>query len=229
MNFTTLLKFGEHITPDSPIGDRVSIGLQVVGIGMGVVFGVLLVLIGILQIFKLFNKKQNSDNKSTEVSAPVAPVAAPATSVANVPASEEETIVAVATVAIAASRGKSNVDFNVISIAPIGCGSAQAAPSVSAPASTTAPEVAPKKNDVSTASSANVTADGEKVTAPLPGNVLDVKVSKGDSVKKGDILCILEAMKMENEIVAPVDGAIVSVNATKGSSVNTGDLLFVIA
>ena len=71
-------------------------------------------------------------------------------------------------------------------------------------------------------------ADGVKINAPLPGNILDVKVSVGSTVKSGDILCILEAMKMENEIVAPQDGTIVSVSATKGSSVNTGDLLFVI-
>ena len=71
-------------------------------------------------------------------------------------------------------------------------------------------------------------ADGVKITAPLPGNILDVKVASGAAVKKGDVLCILEAMKMENEIVAPQDGTIASVSATKGSSVNTGDLLFVI-
>ena len=85
-----------------------------------------------------------------------------------------------------------------------------------APAATPAPAVAPAP------------ADGVKVTAPLPGNILRVDVSAGASVKKGDILCILEAMKMENEIVAPQDGTIASVSATKGSSVNTGDLLFVI-
>ena len=71
-------------------------------------------------------------------------------------------------------------------------------------------------------------AGGETVTAPMPGNILDIKVANGASVKSGDVLIILEAMKMENEIVAPQDGTIVSVSATKGSSVNTGDLLFVI-
>ena len=63
------------------------------------------------------------------------------------------------------------------------------------------------------------------VTAPMPGNILDVKVKAGDSVKAGDTLLILEAMKMENEISAPQDGTIASVNVRKGDVVNSGDLL----
>ena len=71
-------------------------------------------------------------------------------------------------------------------------------------------------------------AGGEKVTSPMPGTILDVKVSNGASVKKGDILFILEAMKMENEIMAPCDGTIASVSVTKGASVESGSLLCVI-
>ncbi len=71
-------------------------------------------------------------------------------------------------------------------------------------------------------------ADGETVTAPMPGNILDVKVQNGAAVKKGDVLLILEAMKMENEIIAPVDGTVKSVNVTKGASVETGAVLLVI-
>ena len=63
------------------------------------------------------------------------------------------------------------------------------------------------------------------VTAPMPGNILDVKIKAGDSVKAGDTLLILEAMKMENEISAPQDGTIASVNVRKGDVVNSGDLL----
>ena len=61
--------------------------------------------------------------------------------------------------------------------------------------------------------------------AAMPGNILDVKVKAGDSVKAGDTLLILEAMKMENEISAPQDGTIASVNVRKGDVVNSGDLL----
>ena len=62
----------------------------------------------------------------------------------------------------------------------------------------------------------------------MPGTILSVNVSAGSSVKKGDVLMILEAMKMENEIMAPNDGKVVSVNAQKGSSVKTGDVLCVL-
>jgi biotin carboxyl carrier protein len=68
---------------------------------------------------------------------------------------------------------------------------------------------------------------GEAVKAPMPGVVLDIKVSPGTAVKKGSVLLILEAMKMENEITAPRDGVIAQINASKGSSVNTGDILVV--
>ncbi len=64
-----------------------------------------------------------------------------------------------------------------------------------------------------------------KVTAPMPGTILNIAVAVGDTVKRGQVLLILEAMKMENEIVAPADGTVVSVNVTSGTSVNAGDLL----
>ena len=71
-------------------------------------------------------------------------------------------------------------------------------------------------------------AGGEKVTAPMPGNILSVNVAAGDTVKRGQVLLILEAMKMENEIMSPCDGVIASVNTSKGSAVESGALLCVI-
>ncbi|WP_432665474.1 biotin/lipoyl-containing protein [Wukongibacter baidiensis] len=71
-------------------------------------------------------------------------------------------------------------------------------------------------------------AGGNTITAPMPGTILDIKVNVGDTVSNGDVLLILEAMKMENEIMAPAGGKVVSVNATKGASVNAGDVLIVI-
>ena len=62
----------------------------------------------------------------------------------------------------------------------------------------------------------------------MPGNILDVKVKAGASVKAGDVLVILEAMKMENEIMAPCDGKVVSVSVSKGAAVESGTLLCVI-
>ena len=66
---------------------------------------------------------------------------------------------------------------------------------------------------------------GQAVEAPLQGSMFNILVKEGQAVKKGDVLAVLEAMKMENEIVAPHDGTVSAVNVTKGASVNTGDAL----
>ena len=72
-------------------------------------------------------------------------------------------------------------------------------------------------------------AGGETVNSPMPGTILSINVSNGSAVKKGDVLMILEAMKMENEIMSPCDGTIASVNVNAGASVETGAVLCVIA
>ena len=71
-------------------------------------------------------------------------------------------------------------------------------------------------------------ADGQKVLAPMPGTILSVNVSVGSAVKAGDVLLILEAMKMENEIVAPCDGTVKQLAVQKGSTVATDELLAVV-
>ena len=88
---------------------------------------------------------------------------------------------------------------------------------------TAAPAAAPAAPAVAPA--AHAAAGGETVTAPMPGNILAVNVAAGDSVKKGQVLMILEAMKMENEIMCPHDGKIASVSVTKGASVESGSVL----
>ena len=93
-----------------------------------------------------------------------------------------------------------------------------AAPVASAPVSAPVQAASP-------AASAPVAGSGEKVNAPMPGTVLDVKVNVGDTVSKGQVIMILEAMKMENDIVASCDGKITSVLAKKGDTVNSGDAL----
>ena len=96
---------------------------------------------------------------------------------------------------------------------------AGAAPVAAAPvAAPVAPKAAP-------AAAPKAAAGTVTVKAPMPGNILDVKVAAGASVKAGDVLVILEAMKMENEIVAPQDGTVASINVNKGDTVNSGDVL----
>lgn len=89
-----------------------------------------------------------------------------------------------------------------------------------APAAKAAPAPAPV---------AAAPAAGAQIKAPMPGNILDVKVTAGQSVKKGDVLIILEAMKMENEIQAPCDGKVTGINVRKGDTVETQALLCTIA
>ena len=89
-----------------------------------------------------------------------------------------------------------------------------------------APKAAPKA--ATKAAPKAVAGAGTPIKAPMPGTILDVKVQVGDAVKNGQAVCVLEAMKMENEIPATKDGKITSVLASKGASVNTGDVLVTI-
>ena len=104
-------------------------------------------------------------------------------------------------------RGKANIIKTTQAAAPV----------ATAPVTVSAPVAAP--------ASPVVSAEGELVKSPMPGTILDIKVSKGTSVKRGQIILILEAMKMENEIMAPADGVVTQIFTSKGASVSTGDAL----
>ena len=102
------------------------------------------------------------------------------------------------------------------SSAPAPVAAAPVAAPVAAPKAAPAPAAAPK---------ASGNAGATAVKAPMPGNLIKVNVKVGDAVKKGDVLCVLEAMKMENDIMAPADGVVASVEAAKGASVATDAVL----
>ncbi|RHR01639.1 biotin/lipoyl-binding protein [Clostridium sp. AF20-17LB] len=100
---------------------------------------------------------------------------------------------------------------------------AASAPKAAAPAPKAAPAAAPKA--APQAAPAPAAAGSVAVTAPMPGKILGVKASAGQAVKRGQVLLILEAMKMENEIVAPQDGTVASINVAVGDSVEPGATL----
>ena len=102
------------------------------------------------------------------------------------------------------------------------------APSAPTAAPVAAPAAAPAAAAPAPAAAPVVTGAGEPVNAPMPGNILKVNVTNGQAVKAGDVLCVLEAMKMENEIMAPKDGTVTQVLVSKGANVDTGAPLVVI-
>ena len=97
---------------------------------------------------------------------------------------------------------------------------AYTAPAASAPAAAPAP--APKAAPKAAAPAA---AGAVTITAPMPGTILDIKVSVGQTIQKGDVVCVLEAMKMENDIPASQGGTVASINVQKGSNVNANDVI----
>ena len=114
-------------------------------------------------------------------------------------------------------KGKANL---IKTTAVVAAPAAAPAPVAAAPAA--APSAAP-------APAAAAAAGTTPVNSPMPGTILDVKVAVGQAVKEGDLVCILEAMKMENEIYAPCAGSVAQVLVTKGQSVDTGTPLVTIS
>lgn len=116
-------------------------------------------------------------------------------------------------VEVEAGKAQLLAEYEAVTVAPA------AAPADVAPVA--APAAAPAAAPV-------VTGAGEAVNAPMPGTILKVNVEKGQAVKAGQVLVVLEAMKMENEILAPKDGTVTQVVVSKGSTVDTGAALVVI-
>lgn len=113
---------------------------------------------------------------------------------------------------VSVEEGVAGVASTPVAAAPV------VAPKAVAP---TPQKVAP----ASAAPAATSSAGSVKINAPMPGKILGIKVNVGQTVKKGDVVIILEAMKMENEIVAPSDGTIASINVTVGANVESGEVI----
>jgi biotin carboxyl carrier protein len=116
-----------------------------------------------------------------------------------------------------------SVEEKLTSEQPMAVSTPVPTPTVSNPApipKPAAPVSTPKAKETSAGSVGNV-----KIESPMPGKILAIKASIGQVVKRGDVIVILEAMKMENEIVAPSDGKVTSINVTEGSMIESGVLL----
>ena len=118
--------------------------------------------------------------------------------------------------------GDSREKKNAAAAAPVKA--AEPAPAAAAPVVVAAAPVAAAP----AAAAPAAVAAGTKVEAPLPGNVFAIKVKEGDAVKSGDVLVVIEAMKMENDVCAPCDGVVKQIAVAKGALVATGDTLLVI-
>ncbi len=104
-----------------------------------------------------------------------------------------------------------------------------AAPVAAAPkAAPAAPKAAPAAAPKAAAPASSGNAGATAIKAPMPGTIVKVNVNPGDKVSRGDVLCVLEAMKMENDICAPADGVVATVDAKKGATVATDDILVTI-
>lgn len=122
-----------------------------------------------------------------------------------------------------------NVNGNSYEVEVEEMGGAVSSQPITAPVKAAAPASAPAPKAAAPASAPAPKVQGStgsvKLTAPMPGTILDIKVNVGDSVKNGALIIVLEAMKMENEILAPRDATISTVNVTKGQQVNSGDIM----
>lgn len=114
------------------------------------------------------------------------------------------------------------VDESGNALAPVAAAPAPAATPAPTPAPAPAPAAAPAE---SAPAQAGGSEGSVKVESPMPGTILDIKVSIGQAVENGQVLCVLEAMKMENDIVAPQAGTVASINVAKGDSVEAGTVI----
>ena len=219
------------LDPFAPLSSTEAIMVAVCGIV--VVFLMLAILALVIRInSKLVNLLEGK--KETAAPAPAAKPAAPAAAPAPAaPAVDEGELVAVMMAAIAEESGMSPNSFRITNVsaapaAPVAAPAAPVAPAVApAPAPAAAPVAAPAPaaEAAPAAAPVSVGAGETPVNSPMPGSIFKVECKVGQSVKAGDVLIVLEAMKMEIEVSAPVDGTVKAIAVSTGATVNTDDLL----
>ena len=193
--------------------------------GLVVVFLMLAILALVIRINSklvslLEGRKEEPAPAPVTKHAPAAPAPAPAA-----PAVDEGELVAVMMAAIAEESGMSPNSFRItnVSDAPVAAAPAPAPAPAAAPAPAPAPAAEPAPAPA--AAPVSVGAGETPVNSPMPGSIFKVECTVGQSVKAGDVLIVLEAMKMEIEVSAPVDGTVKAIAVSTGATVNTDDLL----
>ena len=215
------------LDPFAPLSSTEAIMVAVCGIV--VVFLMLAILALVIRInSKLVSLLEGK--KETAAPAPAAKPAAPAAAPAPAaPAVDEGELVAVMMAAIAEESGMSPNSFRItnVSAAPVAAPVAAAPAPAPAPAPAAAPAPAPAAEPAPAPAAAPVSvgAGETPVNSPMPGSIFKVECTVGQSVKAGDVLIVLEAMKMEIEVSAPVDGTVKAIAVSTGATVNTDDLL----
>ena len=199
--------------------------------GMVVVFLMLAILALVIRI----NSKLVGLLEGKKEEAAPAPAAKPAAAPAPAPAApavDEGELVAVMMAAIAEESGMSPNSFRITNVSAAPAAPVAAAPvAAPAPAPAAAPAPAPAPAPAAEAAPApaaapvSVGAGETPVNSPMPGSIFKIECSVGQSVKAGDVLIVLEAMKMEIEVSAPVDGTVKAIAVSTGATVNTDDLL----
>ena len=199
--------------------------------GIVVVFLMLAILALVIRINSklvslLEGRKEEPAPAPVTKHAPAAPAPAPAA-----PAVDEGELVAVMMAAIAEESGMSPNSFRItnVSAAPVAAAPAAPAAPAPAPAPAAAPAPAPapaaEPAPAPAAAPVSVGAGETPVNSPMPGSIFKIECTVGQSVKAGDVLIVLEAMKMEIEVSAPVDGTVKAIAVSTGATVNTDDLL----
>ena len=195
--------------------------------GLVVVFLMLAILALVIRInSKLVSLLEGK--KETAAPAPVAKPAAPAPAPAPAaPAVDEGALVAVMMAAIAEESGMSPNSFRITNVSAAPAAAPAAPAPAPAPAAAPAPAPAPAAEPAPAPAAAPVSvgAGETPVNSPMPGSIFKVECTVGQSVKAGDVLIVLEAMKMEIEVSAPVDGTVKAIAVSTGATVNTDDLL----